>query len=671
MPLLRDVKEQLGSLYLSDHADNPVAWWAWGEDAFNEARRRDVPVFLSVGYAACHWCHVMAHESFEDPEIARMLNESFVSIKVDREERPDVDALYMAATQLISGHGGWPMSVFMDSDGLPFMAGTYYPPTDRHGQVGFSRLLRAMDDAWHTQRAAVNAQALELHEALAREVNFVDHLAPSSASLDLNAARSTLRAELVGRLDTRGGFGGAPKFPRPSYVEALLEYRDAQSVNAVTLTLDAMSRQGLYDHIGGGFARYSVDDEWHVPHFEKMLSDQALLARAYLRASRAFPQHSHWRDVALDTLRFVLRELRVDTGFAASLDADAGGIEGSHVTWTPQEVETALTLRGEEAHLAAVLERWRITSPGLFESRSIPRLADGAPFVTPRNLDGALEALRAMRATRIQPARDGKVVLEWNAMLASALLMSGERTFEEEALGLLKSLRRSHFSHDTWWRTDHRNAYATGADLAWMIDALVDAFEFTGDDAWLTDAKEVTSYLLLHYWDGPLPSTDQPSEGKGLFSQSDMVTDLPSRPKDIFDGATPSSHAIACRALARLALCAGDSRTLAVARRLAVLGSVLISDHPGAVPDLVDAAGFAYEGIEMVIPGDANQLSDHVRLMHMTRTVLVTGTGSSPLLEDRSPGHAYVCRASVCRLPVDSIEGLDDELRALRAHGTL
>ncbi|MHB1087525.1 MAG: thioredoxin domain-containing protein [Acidimicrobiales bacterium] len=670
MPLLRDVKGALGSLYLSDHADNPVEWWAWGDDAFEAARQRDVPVFLSVGYAACHWCHVMAHETFEDPEIARVLNASFVSVKVDREERPDVDALYMAATQLLSGHGGWPMSVFMDPDGRPFMAGTYYPPTDRHGQVGFTRLLHAMDDAWRTQRDAVNAQASELHEAMAREVNFIDHLAPRSIPLDLHGARLELRRELISRLDSRGGFGGAPKFPRPSYVEALLEFNDDEAIDAVTLTLDAMSRQGMYDHLEGGFARYSVDNEWHVPHFEKMLSDQALLARAYLRAARAYEHRSHWRAVALDTLRFVLRALRVKHGFAASLDADANGVEGSHVTWTPHEVSQALE-QGEQAHLAAVLERWRITSPGSFESRCIPRLANGAPFVTPRELEGALEALRTHRASRPQPARDEKVLLEWNAMLASALLMSGERDLEAEALSLLRSLQRSHFDDAKWWRTQHRNAHATAADLAWLIDAFVDAFELTGDDTWLVDATGVTSYLMAHYWDGPPPHPDQPDEGAGLFSQSDLVTDLPSRPKEIFDGATPSSHAVACRAIARLALCRADPQLLSVARRLADLGAALITTHPSAVPDLVDAAGFAYEGIEVVVPGDANPLSNHVRLMYMTRTVLVTGAGSSPLLEHRIPGTAYVCKASVCRLPVDTVEGLDDEVAALRANGTL
>ena len=315
MPLLRDIKDQLGSPYLLDHADNPVDWRMWDNEALGEAQRLDRPIFLSVGYASCHWCHVMAHESFEDPDVARLLNDSFVSIKVDREERPDVDALYMAATQLLSGHGGWPMSVFLLPDGRPFMAGTYYPPVDRHGQVGFSRLLLAMAEAWANQREAVVSQAGELRDAMEREIAFIDHLGVHSEPLDLGAARDTLRDELVARVDGYGGFGSAPKFPRPSYLEALLDYRDAETVEAAARTLDAMSREGLYDHVRGGFARYSVDAEWRVPHFEKMLSDQALLARAYLRASRAVTGHPEWRDVALDALHFVLNDLKVAHGY--------------------------------------------------------------------------------------------------------------------------------------------------------------------------------------------------------------------------------------------------------------------------------------------------------------------------------------------------------------------
>jgi hypothetical protein len=662
MPLLRETKDRLGSPYLVQHADNPVDWWSWGRDALERARELDRPIFLSIGYASCHWCHVMAHESFEDPAIARLLNDSFVSVKVDREERPDVDALYMAATQLLSGHGGWPMSVFLLPDGRPFMAGTYYPPRDRHGQVGFSRLLNALQDAWATQRDAVNAQAGELQEALEREVSFVDRLGSRPEALDLRAARRLQRDELVSRVDEEGGFGDAPKFPRPSYVEALLAWDDDESRSAVARTLDAMSRRGLYDHLRGGFARYSVDAQWHVPHFEKMLSDQALLARAYLLAARRNPTRPEWRDVALDTLGFVANDLRVASGYASSLDADADGVEGAHVTWSVTEVADALGEAGRLGDLERVLSRWRISDPGLFEGRSIPRLGDQEPFVTPDELRPALDALRAARGRRVQPGRDEKVILEWNAMFASGCLLSLDPDLVARGLDLLESLPGTHFSRATWWRTEHREAHASASDVAWLLEARLDAFEATGEDRWLETSRELAAYLLTHYWDGEVPSSRAPHAGAGLFSSSDLVDDLTTRPKEIFDGATPSSHAVACRAIARLALCDGDGELLCVAQRLVELAGAMIATHPSAVPDLVAAAGFALEGIEVVVPGGANELSDHVRLMAMSDSVLITGSGSSPLLGQREAGLAYVCRAGVCELPARSIDELDEQL---------
>jgi uncharacterized protein len=661
MALLRDVRSELGSSYLLDHVDNPVLWRTWDEETLEEARRDDRPIFLSVGYAACHWCHVMAHESFENDTVASVLNEFFVPVKVDREERPDVDALYMAATQLVSGHGGWPMSVFLLPDGRPFMAGTYYPPTDRGGQVGFLRLLGALRDAWVNQRALIEQQAGELADALSREIHFVDHLAPYREALNLADVRERLRRELVSQVDSEGGFGSAPKFPRPSYVDALLQFDDGESREAVSLTLDAMSRRGLYDHLGGGFARYSVDGEWHVPHFEKMLSDQALLARCYFRASRV-AHNSAWRDVGLDTLAFVERALRLPSGYAASLDADAGGTEGSHITWTPDEVRAALA-GFPESDVADVLARWRIDPEGSFEGRSIPRLLEGAPFVTPPELVSAHETLIAARAIRVQPSRDEKIILEWNAMLASAFLLSGVDEFETRGLELVRSLRRTHFHDETWWRTEHHRAHATANDLAWLIDASIDAFELAGDDEWREIAHEAATYLVEHFWDGPVPTDIDPHVGAGFFTQSDLVGDLSTRPKEIFDGATPSAHAISTRALARLALCDATTPLLLIAQRLVELAGSLLATHPSAVVDLVDAAGYALEGVEVVIPGDANELSNHVRSRAMFRTVVVTGTGRSELLRGRETGHAYVCHAGVCDLPVSSVSALDAELQ--------
>ena len=666
MPLLRESKEEIGSPYLRQHADNPVDWWSWGPDALARAVQLDRPIFLSVGYASCHWCHVMAHESFENQEVARQLNEWFVAIKVDREERPDVDALYMAATQTLSGHGGWPMSVFLTPQALPFMAGTYYPPEDRQGQVGFKRLLAAMHDAWTTQRSLVEEQAVQLSEASAREVSFVDHLALDNPQLDLRAATRKLREQLLARFDEDGGFGDAPKFPRPSFIEALVDEEDGSSTHCVERTLEAMSRGGIYDHLRGGFARYSVDAQWHVPHFEKMLSDQALLARAYLRAYRARPERLEWREVALDCLRFVVRDLGVEGGFASSLDADANGVEGSHVTWTTEEVESALFAEGLREHVEEVLARYCISTPGLFEGRSIPRLGDGEPFVTPAPLEASLKALRTARARRPQPARDEKIILEWNAMLVSALLLSGESDLVRIALDLLANLARTHLRDGVWWRTDRLQAFATASDVGWLLDANVDAFEATGRHMYLEQADALASYLLEHFWDGEVPTAGTPHQGRGLFCSCDLATDLPIRPKEIFDGATPSAHAVGTRALARLALCSGDDSWLFVAERLVDLGAPLLEQHPSAVVDLVLAGAYVTRGVEVVVPGEPNDLSEHVRSLSMSNAVLVTGDGPSPLFEGRHSGYAYVCRRGVCQLPASTVEELEQRLDEVR-----
>ncbi|HET8990027.1 MAG TPA: DUF255 domain-containing protein [Acidimicrobiales bacterium] len=658
-PRLRDDPAALGSLYLRQHLDNPVAWWAWGEDALAEARRLDRPVFLSVGYAACHWCHVMAHESFEDPGVAAVLNERFVPIKVDREERPDVDALYMAAVQLSSGHGGWPMSVFALPDGRPFLAGTYYPPRDRGGLVGFSRLLAAVAEAWDEQRPLVTAQADELAGALEREVRLIDYLGPATRPLDLAEARRNLREALVERADADGGFGPAPRFPRPSYLRALFEFDDGPSRAVLSDALEAMARRGLYDHLDGGFARYCVDATWRVPHFEKMLSDQALLARCYLEAARVTGRAS-WREVGLATLDFVERALRTPSGYAAALDADAGGVEGGHVTWTPEEVRLALA--GEPAAVVdAVLRRYTITAAGDLEGRSVPRLSGGEPFSTPPHLREALRRLAEARERRVQPARDDKVVLEWNAYFAQALLAAGSEPYLSRALELLGGLGATHHAGGRWWRTQHRRVAATAGDLAALADAHLDAFVATGDDRWRDRARALAETLLERHWEGPRPHSLAPDVGDGVATPDRETHDLVTRPKDVLDGATPSAHALATRALARLALVDADPDRLVVAQRLVTLGAALF-EHPLAVPDLVEAAGFALQGVEVAVPGAEGPLARHLRSKVVPRTVVITGEGGSPLLSGRLPGLAYVCRAGVCSAPVDHPAALDAAL---------
>lgn len=647
------------SAYLAQHAHQPVDWWPWGDEALAEAQRRNVPLFISIGYAACHWCHVMAHESFDDPAVAAVLNEHFVPVKVDREERPDVDALYMAAAQVVTGHGGWPLSIFALPDGRPFLAGTYFPPVDRHGQPGFGRLLAALIDAWATRRDDIASQADDIMEAVTREVRVLDRLAPISEALDVAAARGELRRSLVASLDPLGGFSGAPKFPRPDFVVALSEFTDEESRHAVTLTLDAMARGGIYDHLDGGFARYSVDASWRVPHFEKMLYDQALLAVAYTVAGRRLDRPD-WLVVAHDTLDFVHRRLRVPGGYASSLDADAAGHEGSHVTWTLEQVSTALSEAGLADQLADVVRRWGMTAEGDLDGASVPHLSAHAPLVTPPSLVVAREALLTTRDRRPAPGRDGKVVLEWNAMLACAFL--GLDDWADAGLALLDELDALRFD-GVWFRTDGRTARATATDLAWLLDAQVTAFEVTGDDAWRDRAQSVASYLLAHHWDGPVPTGRDDTCGNGFFTDSDEVPDVPLRTREVFDGATPAALGVAARAFARWSLVSSNADAAAVARRLVSLGGTLVRDHPRATPSLVEAAGLLASGVEIVAPGATPGVRHALRSLAVPRSVIVHGNGSSPLLRDRVDGLIYLCRGGVCHQPVASV----DDLRALLA----
>lgn len=385
------------SPYLLQHADNPVHWWEWSPEAFAEARERDVPVLLSVGYAACHWCHVMAHESFEDAETAEYLNAHFVNVKVDREERPDVDAVYMSVTQALSGHGGWPMTCFLTPDGEPFYAGTYYPPTPRPGMPSFRQVLEAIEHAWREQGDEVRASAAGIVAQLA-------HTPLPEAAVDADVLDGAV-VSLLGHLDRgNGGFGGAPKFPPSMALEFLLRDHErtgsVQALSMARLTCDAMASGGIYDQLGGGFARYSVDASWVVPHFEKMLYDNALLLRAYTHLARLVPDEPRYREVVEDTAGFLLRDLLTpEGGFAASLDADTGGVEGATYAWTPAQLVEVL---GEEdgARAAAL---YGVTEEGTFEhGASTLRLLGGS--------DPALKAaLLAARAEREQPGRDDKV----------------------------------------------------------------------------------------------------------------------------------------------------------------------------------------------------------------------------------------------------------------------
>ncbi|MGA2520191.1 MAG: thioredoxin domain-containing protein, partial [Acidimicrobiales bacterium] len=423
------------SPYLRQHAANPVDWYPWGDEAFARARAEDRPVLLSIGYSACHWCHVMAHESFEDAHIAEVLNAGFVSVKVDREERPDVDAVYMEAVLALSGHGGWPMTVFLTPDGRPFFAGTYFPPHDGRGLPSFRRVLGAVSDAWHERRDEVERQADALVEAVQRRVQLSTDRAvdPGAGALvrSPTAAQLLDRAvsELAARFDAaRGGFGAAPKFPQPQLIELCLRHHrlrgDPESLAMATATLDAMAAGGIYDHLGGGFARYATDAAWTVPHFEKMLYDQAGLVRAYVHAWQVTGA-AHDAQVVEETIGYVLSTLASPHGGLYSAeDADSEGEEGRFYLWTPAELTEVLGPAG-----ALVAAEWYgVTPAGNFEGRSILRRPLGAPLERPPEVQEARRLLFDARAGRVRPGLDDKVLTEWNAMFGAALAEAAAAT---------------------------------------------------------------------------------------------------------------------------------------------------------------------------------------------------------------------------------------------------
>ncbi|MDQ4069724.1 MAG: thioredoxin domain-containing protein, partial [Actinomycetota bacterium] len=418
------------SPYLQQHKDNPVDWYPWGDEAFERARAEDKPILLSVGYAACHWCHVMAHESFEDPETAAVMNELFVNVKVDREERPDVDAIYMEAVQALSGHGGWPMTVFLTPDGRPFYGGTYFPKTSRHGLPSFTDVCRAMAGVWKERRHDVLEQAGQLTAALGRAAELVPTGDPLPGPEALTASGNTLAQ----RFDNAwGGFGPAPKFPQSDLLEVLLRawcrHGDADTLGIVTVTLDAMASGGMYDHLGGGFARYSTDREWLVPHFEKMLYDQALLLGAYLHAWKVTGE-DRYLQVLSETVEYVRRDLRhPDGGFYSSEDADSEGVEGKFYVWSEAEIRQLLGDLGDEA-----IAWWGVTPGGNFEGANILHRPVRGDLARPPAVEEARRILFEAREKRVRPGLDDKVLTEWNALFMATLAEAGAATGRQDWL---------------------------------------------------------------------------------------------------------------------------------------------------------------------------------------------------------------------------------------------
>ena len=534
------------SPYLLQHADNPVDWWEWGEDAFDEARRRNVPVLLSVGYAACHWCHVMAHESFEDEATARYLNQHFVSVKVDREERPDVDAVYMQATTAMTGHGGWPMTCVLDHDGNPFFAGTYFPDQPRHGQPSFGQVLQAIVDAWENKPDDVRRVGGTLREHLRQQASLESGVVDEKV---LAAAVQLLEREFD---TTAGGFGGAPKFPPSMVLEFLLRRRaeDADARRMLDATCEAMARGGMYDQLGGGFARYSVDRGWVVPHFEKMLYDNAQLLGLYARWGGPMGER-----VAAETADFMLRELRTDEGgFASALDADSEGVEGKFYAWTPAELVDVLG--PEDGAWAAQL--FEVTDAGTFEhgSSTLQLLADPDD---PERYADVRARLLAARETRVRPARDDKVVAAWNGLAISGLCDAGLRLGREEyvaaAVAAGELLARLHVDADGRLLRVSRDGVAgrhAGVleDHGLVASAYLSLLQATGDTVWLTRAEALLEAALEHFR----------ADDGGFHDTADHAEALVARPRDPSDNASPSGLSAIVHALAAYAALTGSGR---------------------------------------------------------------------------------------------------------------
>ncbi len=648
------------SPYLRQHRDNPVDWYPWGSDAFAAAAARDTPILLSVGYSSCHWCHVMAHESFEDPDVAAAMNGAFVCVKVDREERPDVDAIYMDAVQAMTGSGGWPMTVFLTPAGEPFYGGTYFPKDT------FLRLLAAIDDAWRTRRGELQGNIDGLRAALDHSATFEPGPELPSAAL-ISAAASALATTFDA---TWGGFGQAPKFPSAMNLELLLRIavheRSEPATQIVTTTLDAMAAGGIYDHLGGGFARYSVDQRWLVPHFEKMLYDQALLARVYLHGWQAFGVE-RWRQVATETIDYVLRDLsQPEGGFSCAQDADSPGEDGhSHegrfYVWTPAEIVGEL---GAELGRVAI-EWWGVTEEGNFEGRNIlNRLAHRTELARPPSVDAARAALVAARRRRPHPGLDDKVLGEWNGLFLATLAQASVALDRPDWLAaaitnaefLVGSLRDpgGHW-HRSWQRDGGARHDALAADHGALLDAFTRLSEATGQARWLDVAREQADTLLDRFWD---------AERGGVFTVAEDGEELIVRQKELFDSATPSANSLAAGGLARLAALTGEQRYANQADQILQLAAPLVAKAPGAFGYLLVAADRRRRGItEVVVPGDRPDLVGVAQRRYLPDAVLAWGERyDSPLWAQRTDGHAYVCRNYACRLPVDTPEALIAEL---------
>ncbi|MFE3543607.1 thioredoxin domain-containing protein [Nocardia sp. NPDC059177] len=674
------------SPYLRQHADNPVHWQEWGADALAEAADRDVPILLSIGYASCHWCHVMAHESFEDLATAEQMNAGFVCVKVDREERPDLDAVYMNATVAMTGQGGWPMTCFLTPDGAPFYCGTYYPKAPRGGMPSFTQLLTAITDTWCNRREDVDKAADQVTEALRAQATGLPDAEFAVVPELLDKAVPAIAADEDRR---HGGFGGAPKFPPSALLEGLLRHWERTGEQAVfdlvERTAEAMARGGIYDQLRGGFARYAVDNAWLIPHFEKMLYDNALLLRAYAHLARrvpATPLESLPHRVTRETVEFLLADLgTAEGGFASALDADTHlepdgpGVEGATYVWTPGE------LIGELGPLDGVwaAEAFGVTTGGNFEQGTsvLTRRSDPVDAEQAARFDRLRARLSEIRARRPQPARDDKVVTAWNGMAITALAEAGAAL--AEPAWIAAAARCGRFLLDVHLVGGRlRRASLDGVvgappgvleDYAWCVTGLLALYQATGEPEWLAAAQLVLDTAITHFADPDHPGS--------WFDTADDAETLVARPRDPIDGATPSGTSVLAEALLTAAAVAEPDRAIRyreLADHTLARGAVLLARAPRTAGHWLAVAEASVRGpIQVAIAATENS-SAATELLAAARlaapggsVVLAAPPDTAPLLADRplvsgAPA-AYVCRGSVCDLPRTDPTDLTTALR--------
>ncbi|MDA8393058.1 MAG: thioredoxin domain-containing protein [Actinomycetota bacterium] len=688
------------SPYLRQHAENPVDWYPWGEEAFEAARTRDVPLLLSVGYSACHWCHVMAHESFEDPGTAALVNARTVPVKVDREERPDVDAVYMEAVMALTGQGGWPMTVFCTPDGKPFFGGTYFPPRPAHGLASFRQVLLAVDEAWRDRRQDVLEGADSISEAIRQRTTLVRQppvgVAPGvqggpTVGQGRTLLDTALRALQASFDDRWGGFGRAPKFPQPSMLELLVrlaadprfsdgvssaapahsgepdhadgrgrsEQRARTPLEMLEVTLGAMAAGGIRDHLGGGFARYSTDRRWLVPHFEKMAYDQAGLGAVYLHAWQVTGNRT-WLQMAEETLHYLTGELADPAGgFHSAEDADSEGREGAFYVWSPAQIKSVL---GADLGKVAC-DWWGVTESGNFEGANILHRPFPGDLDVADDLVPARAALLAARSQRVRPGRDDKVLTEWTAMglstLAQAAMATGRQEWLRAAIRTGDFLaERPRTADGRWlrsWQDGDARHLAYAGDYAWLVDAFTRLGEACGQARWTALAREAADGLIELFAD--------PEDG-GFFTSGSDGERLIVRAKEAMDGATPSANSVAATALWRLGRLCGDQRYLSAADgALQCLGGLM--DHvPTSAAWALGALHMRLgPPLEVVVVGDRPDLVAEVhRRFHLDAVVAWGEPYESPLWQDRQPGAAYVCSGYSCQLPATTPQQLASQL---------